>query len=212
MEVNILFQNESKIDENNSFDVEFKNKQEIIEVFFNQKRDYYLTNAIAFIENKVNYSKDIKDLETIAKKHLDEDKKGVYTNPMPARGGVDYNFTIDYNPNFISVYTYELNKKRMSLHKKTYKYLNIETNKIEDFRVYDFLQHLRVGITYNKKPNKEKGFGSTDMYSAANVKLINNDKTVSFTLTPGFDQSFRLYTYEWLNTVFMKIGNTWAKS
>ena len=34
MEVNVIFQNESKIDENNSFDVEFRNEQEIIEVFF----------------------------------------------------------------------------------------------------------------------------------------------------------------------------------
>ena len=50
MEVNIIFQNESKIDENNNFDVEFKNNQEIIELFFYQKRDYYLTNAIALLE------------------------------------------------------------------------------------------------------------------------------------------------------------------
>ena len=49
MEVNIVFQNESAIDENNSFNIEFKNEEEIIEVLFNQKRDYYITNAIAFI-------------------------------------------------------------------------------------------------------------------------------------------------------------------
>ena len=92
MEVNIIFQNESKIDENNSFDVDFRDEQEIIEVFFNQKRDYYLTNAIAFIESKVNYSKDIRDLETTVKKHLDEGKKGVYNTPMPNVGGISYNY------------------------------------------------------------------------------------------------------------------------
>ena len=75
----ISFQNESKIDENNSFDVEFRNEQEIIELFFNQKTDYYLTNAVVYIENRVNYSKEIKDLEKIAKKHLDEEKnKKIY--------------------------------------------------------------------------------------------------------------------------------------
>ena len=75
MEVNIIFQNESSIDENNSFDLEFKNEDEIIEVLFNQKRDHYITNAIAFLENKKNYSKAIKDLESVAEKHLPEEKK-----------------------------------------------------------------------------------------------------------------------------------------
>ena len=68
MEINIIFQNKSKIDENNSFDVEFRNEQEIIELFFNQKTDYYLTNAVVYIENRVNYSKEIKDLEKNSKK------------------------------------------------------------------------------------------------------------------------------------------------
>ena len=215
MEVNIIFQNESKVDENNSFDVEFKNEQEIIEVFFNQKRDYYLTNAIAFIENKVNYSKDIKDLKTIAKKHLDEEKKEVYSTPMPNTGGISYNFAAaKYNHLMIRAYTYLLNKKRMHLNKKTYKYLNTETNKVEDFRVYDYLQHLREGITYNKDPTSHKNAtnGSTDLYNAVNFKLMNNDKTIRMEFIPSLDQSFRTYTYEWLNTIFMKEGNVRAKS
>ena len=78
MEVNIIFQNESKIDENNNFDVEFKNNQEIIELFFNQKRDYYLTNAIAFIRN--NYDQKIKDLEDLAKKHKRKRTKRIQTS------------------------------------------------------------------------------------------------------------------------------------
>ena len=91
MEVNIIFQNESKINENNSFDVEFKNEQEIIEVFFNQKRDYYLTNAIAFIKNKVNISKELKELESIAKKHINEEKYKVYNTITPAILEINYN-------------------------------------------------------------------------------------------------------------------------
>ena len=75
MEVNNIFQNKSSIDENNSFDLEFKNEDKIIKFLFNHKRDYYITNAIAFIENKKNYSKAIKDLESIAEKHLAEEKK-----------------------------------------------------------------------------------------------------------------------------------------
>ena len=82
MEVNILFQNESTADENNNFDVEFKNEEEIIEVLFNQKRDYYITSAIAFIENNPFYPKAIKDLESIAEKHLAEEKRNTYKTPL----------------------------------------------------------------------------------------------------------------------------------
>ena len=88
MEVNIIFQNESKADENNNFDVEFKNNQEIIESFFNQKRDYYLTNAIAFIRN--NYDQKIKDLENLAKKHTKENEQKEFKPPFPKDIGIDY--------------------------------------------------------------------------------------------------------------------------
>ena len=67
MEVNIIFQNESKIDENNNFDVEFKNNQEIIELFFNQKRHYYLTNPIAFI--RINYDQKDKRFRRSSQKN-----------------------------------------------------------------------------------------------------------------------------------------------
>ena len=148
MEVNIIFQNESSIDENNSFDLEFKNEDEIIEVLFNQKRDY-ITNALAFIENKKNYSKAIKDLESIAEKHLAEEKKNKYKTPMSDEGGISYNPNqAIYDIGYFRNYSYYLDRSLMRLYKKTYKYINTKTNGIESFRVYNFLQHLREGITY----------------------------------------------------------------
>ena len=75
MEVNVIFQNTAAVDQNNNFEVAFENEEEIIELLFNQKGDYYITNLITFIEKKISYSKVIKDLEVIAKKHLDEEKK-----------------------------------------------------------------------------------------------------------------------------------------
>ena len=181
-------------------------------MIFNQKRDYYLTNAIAFIENKVNYSKDIRDLETIAKKHLDEEKKGVYSTPMPDTGGISYNVGFaKYNHLMIKAYTYKLNKKRMHLYTKTYKYLNTETNKIEDFRVYDYLQHLREEIIYNKQPVARETKRSTDLYNKVIFNLVGRNKIIA-SFIPSIDQSFRIYTYEWANTVFMKEGNVWEKS
>ena len=89
-------------------------------------------------------------------------------------------------------YTYRLTKKRMHLYKKTYKYLNTETNKIENFRVYNYLQHLREGITYNKDPISHKNAtnSSTDLYNVAIFKLMNNDKNIKIELIPSVDQSF----------------------
>ena len=115
MEVNIIFQNESKIYENNNFDVEFKNNQEIIELFFNQKRDYYLTNAIAFIRN--NYDQKVKDLEDLAKKHIKENEQKEFKPPFPEDIGIDYG-----NDNLLGKhfkkYPYKLDKTKMELYKK----------------------------------------------------------------------------------------------
>ena len=63
----------SEIGENNDFEVEFKNGQEIIELFFNKDREYYMSNAIAFVKNKnFTYGTAALNLETIAKRHLPE--------------------------------------------------------------------------------------------------------------------------------------------
>ena len=70
MEVNAIFANTVPIDEKNNFRVDFKNENDIIELLLNRKKDYYLTNSVAFIENKKTYSQEIKDLEKIAKEHL----------------------------------------------------------------------------------------------------------------------------------------------
>ena len=102
-----------------------------------------------------------------------------------------------------------MNKEQMDLFKKTYKYLNTKTNKIEEFRVYDFLKHLREGVNYDYT-HFERGY-KPDPYSALNLKLINNDTVVNASLNPSFDQSLRLYIYGWNDTFFMKIGNRWEK-
>ena len=78
MEVNVIFQNAAAVDQNNNFDIAFQNEEEILELFFNRKKDHCITNLIIFIENKISYTKAINGLETIAKKHLDEEKRVVF--------------------------------------------------------------------------------------------------------------------------------------
>ena len=128
MEVNTVFQNESTIDENSSFKIEFKNEEEIIEVLFNQKIDYYITNAIAFIENKANYSKAIKDLESIAEKHLAEEKRNRYKIPLSEEGGISYSLNQSvYDIAYFKNHGYYLDRSLMRLYKKAYKYINTKT-------------------------------------------------------------------------------------
>ena len=48
MEVGVIYQSESIIDENGNFKIEFKKDQEIVELIFKKNRYYYLANAAAF--------------------------------------------------------------------------------------------------------------------------------------------------------------------
>ena len=89
--------------------------------------------------------------------------------------------------------------------------MNTETNKIEDFRVYDYPQHLKEGIIYNKQLVAKETKGSTDLYNKFIFNLVGRNKIIA-SFIPSIDQSFRIYTYKWANTVFMKEGNVWEKS
>ena len=66
MEVNAIFQNKVPIDQGNNFKFEFKDGNNIIEIMLNRKKDYYLTNAIAFIKSK-GKTNSIKQLRTLKK-------------------------------------------------------------------------------------------------------------------------------------------------
>ena len=76
MEVNVIFADKAKVDDMNNFRIYFQNKDRIIELLLNRKKDYYETNAITFMDNEKNYSQAIKKLEAIAKKYLDAERLG----------------------------------------------------------------------------------------------------------------------------------------
>ena len=51
MDVNVIFNNVVPIDENKNFVVHFKNEEEILSLFLNKKKDYFITNAIIYIND-----------------------------------------------------------------------------------------------------------------------------------------------------------------
>ena len=78
---------------------------------------------------------------------------------------------------------------------------------VKEFTVYDILSHLKDGVHYKAKiQNSNK-----DIYSGIVYKLINENK-IMINLISSFNTTFRKENYEWMNTIFMKVGNQWAKS
>ena len=81
MEVGVIYQSESIIDENDNFKIEFKKDQEIVELIFKKNRDYYLANATAFLRN--TFEEEIHKLE-------EEIIKAETTFPFPSELQIDY--------------------------------------------------------------------------------------------------------------------------
>ena len=49
MDVNVIFQNTVSVDDKKIFLVNFKDEEKIINVLLNRKKDYFITNAIIYI-------------------------------------------------------------------------------------------------------------------------------------------------------------------
>ena len=81
MEVGVIYQSESIIDENGNFKIEFKKDQEIVDLIFKKNRDYYLANATAFLRN--TFEEEIYKLE-------EKINKTETTFPFPPELQIDY--------------------------------------------------------------------------------------------------------------------------
>ena len=49
MDVNVIFQNTVSVDDKRNFSVNFKDEEKIINVLLNRKKDYFIINAIIYI-------------------------------------------------------------------------------------------------------------------------------------------------------------------
>ena len=61
MDVNVIFQNTVSVDDKRNLLVNFKDEEKIINVLLDRKKDYFITNAIIYIN-------EIKDKKVMAKK------------------------------------------------------------------------------------------------------------------------------------------------
>ena len=78
MDVNVIFQNTVSVDDKRNFLVKFKDEEKIINVLLNRKKDYFITNAIIYINEiknkKSNGQKTDSDIDKIKKLEKEAEK------------------------------------------------------------------------------------------------------------------------------------------
>ena len=101
MDLNVIFNNVVPIDENKNFFVNFKSEEEMISVLLNRKKDYFMSNAIIYINDPENDNKDtdivdVKKLEEDAKKHIKMEEDNKFDMPFAK------NFIIVLGENYLT--------------------------------------------------------------------------------------------------------------
>ena len=95
----------------NNFSLDFKDANIVMELLLNRKKDYYINNAITYLEQN-KYENKVTDLEKIAKKHLDIEKTENYKFTF-----LKLSIYLNHNPNGRGIYetswfkTYEYDNK-----------------------------------------------------------------------------------------------------
>ena len=191
MNVNVIFQNECEIDEYNNFALEFKNQEEIIEIYFRKNRDYYLSNAIAFIIN--NYDKDIVDLY---------EKLRAAPNKFPIQQvGIDFRNT-NLTQDIFNIHKYEIEVTNKN-YTKTIKYFDIEEEKLKEFKVYDCLSQLKDGVSYKRS----KGIGIRLTFDTIKFKL--EGRKIEVRLIHAANKNLKNVYYYWVNAIFRYENGNW---
>ena len=140
--------------------LKFKDEKKIINVLLNRKKDYFTTNAIIYRneikDKKSNGQNTDSDINKIQKLEKEAEKYIAMAKSKKFKTIVSKNFSLSYNKDFYiksfkPEYNFKFDKKEMENFLTSYKYYNIKNKKIEYFRAYDLLKHLRYGLKTLKK-------------------------------------------------------------
>ena len=202
MDLNVIFYNVVPVDENKNFVINFKNEEEIISVLLNKKKDYFMSNAIIYINDPKKDDKDtdivtIKKLEEEAKKHVKMEKDNKFDTIFAK------NFKIvlreDYLvDSFTPTYYFEIEEKEIKDFLKTYKYYDVENEKVENFNAYNPLTHLTYGVDYVLDEDRKQTTLPIDKIS---MKLNLDEKKI---YVSGRQIKNNLYTkniFSWANKI-----------
>ena len=191
MEVGVIYRSESTIDENNNFKIEFRNEQEIVELLFKEKRDYYLANAIAFVKNK--FDEDIIELE-------EKINKAETSFPFPQ-------IEIDYSSQFlldkrINKYAYVLEDTTKN-YLKQITYFDTKNEVVKKTYIYDVIERLTDGISYINKAKTIQ-----DLYTKIEFKLTPARK-IEIKLTDSVNKIILYHYYYTINSIFVRGIKRW---
>ena len=135
MDLNVIFQNTVSLDDKRNFLVNFKDEEKIINVLLNRKKDYFITNAIMYIneikDKKNNGQKTdsvidkIKHLEKEAAKHIAMAKSKKFKKIVSKKISLSYNKDF-YIKSFKPEYNFKFEEKEMENFLTSYKYYNIK--------------------------------------------------------------------------------------
>ena len=80
----------------------------------------------------------------------------------------------------------------------SYKYYNIKNKKIEYFKAYDLLKHLRYGLTYKYDINAKKGWYNPPI-DQITFKISENEKNIEVSCQKTKNKTYINYLYSWAN-------------
>ena len=207
MDVIVIFQNPVSVDDKRNFLVNFKDEEKIINVLLNRKKDYFITNAIIYIneikDKKNNGQKKDSDIEKIKNLEKEAEKYIVMVKSKKFKTIVSKNFSLSYNKDFYvkifkPEYNFKFDEKEMENFLTSYKYYNIKNKKIEYFKAYDLLKHLRYGLIYKYDLNAKKGWYSPPI-DQITFKISENEKNIEVSCQKTKNKTYINYLYSWAN-------------
>ena len=112
---------------------------------------------------KNNGRKTDSNIDKIKKLEKEAEKYIAMVKSKKFKTIVSKNFSLSYNKDFYiksfkPEYNFKFDEKEMEKFLTSYKYYNIKNKKIEYFKAYDLLKHLRYGLIYNYDLNAKKGW------------------------------------------------------
>ena len=104
MDVNVIFQNTVSVDDNRVFLVNFKDEEKIINVLLNRKKNYFITNAIIYIneikDKKNNGQKTDSNIDKNKKLEKEVEKYTVMAKSKKFKTIVSKKFSLSHNKDF----------------------------------------------------------------------------------------------------------------
>ena len=158
MDVNVIFQNTVSVDDKRNFLVKFKDEEKIINLLLNRKKDYFITNAIIYIneikDKKSNGQKTESDIDKIKKLEKEAEKYIAMAKSKKFKTIVSKKFSLSYNKDFYiksfkPEYNFKFDEKEMEKFLTSYKYYNTTIDQIT-FKISENEKNIEVSCQKTK--------------------------------------------------------------